>query len=105
MDDVEAHVARDPHDRVEIGSVVVQRRPPVVDELCNRVDAALEQPQRAGVGEHQAGDVVAELRAQVGEVEVAVGGDGDRHQAARSGSSAPEDDRGSARRRMTALRA
>ena len=74
MHDVEAHVAgpADAHDRVEVGAVVVQRRADVVDDPRDLLDAVLEQPERRGVGEHQAGDVVVGLGPQVVEVDVAL---------------------------------
>ena len=73
MDDVEAHVARprDAHHRVEVGAVVVERRADAVDDLGDLLDVRVEQPERVGVGQHQAGDVVVGLRAQVVEVDAA----------------------------------
>ena len=74
MHDVEAHVARaaDAHDRVQVGAVVVERRADAVDDLGDLLDLGLEQPERRGVGQHQAGDVLVGLGAQVVEVDVAV---------------------------------
>ena len=73
VDDVEPHVARaaDPHDRVEVRPVVVERGADAVDDPLDLLDPGLEQPERRGVGEHQARDVVARLGAQVVEIDVA----------------------------------
>ena len=75
MDDVEAHVARprDPHHGVEVGAVVVERRPHLVHDPGDLLDVRVEQPERVGVGEHQAGDVLVGLFAQIVEVHPAVG--------------------------------
>ena len=75
MHDVEAHVAwaREPHHGVEVGAVVVQRRADAVDDLSDLGDVRVEQPERVGVGQHQARDVGVRLRAQVLDVDAAVG--------------------------------
>ena len=75
VDDVEAHVARtaDPHDRVQVRAVVVQRRPHAMHDPLDLLDPRLEQPERRGIGQHQAGDVLVGLRPQVVEVDVAAG--------------------------------
>ena len=75
MDDVEAHVAgaREAHHRVEVGAVVVERRADAVHDLGDLGDVGVEQAERVRVGEHQAGDVGVGLRAQVVEVDAAVG--------------------------------
>ena len=72
--DVEAHVPgpADAHDRVEVGAVVVERGAHVVDDPGDLLDPVLEQPERRGVGEHQAGHVVVGLGPQVVEVDVAL---------------------------------
>ena len=72
--DVEAHVARAraPHDRVEVRAVVVQRRADAVDDLGDLLDVAVEHAERVRVGEHQAGDVLVGLGAQVLDVDAAV---------------------------------
>jgi hypothetical protein len=44
-----------------------------VDDRGDLLDVRVEDAQRVGVGEHQAGRVVAGLRAQVVEVDAAVG--------------------------------
>ena len=74
VDDVEAHVARprEPHHRVEVGAVVVERRADPVHDLGDLVDVVVEQAERVRVGQHQAGDVGVGLRAQVVEVDAAV---------------------------------
>ena len=65
--DVEAHVAwpRQAHHGVEVGAVVVEGGPYPVDDLGDLLDVGVEQAQRVGVGEHQAGDVLVGLLAQV----------------------------------------
>ena len=75
VDDVEAHVARarDAHHGVEVRAVVVERRADVVHDLRDLLDVRVEDAERVRVGEHQAGDVVVGLRAQVVEVDAAVG--------------------------------
>ncbi len=59
VDDVEAHVAgaREAHHGVEVGAVVVERRADAVDDLGDLGDVRVEQAERVGVGQHQAGDV------------------------------------------------
>ncbi len=61
------------HDRVEVRAVVVERRPDRVDDLGDLLDVRVEDPQRVGVGQHQARDLVARLGPQVVEVDAAVG--------------------------------
>ena len=75
VDDVEAHVAGpgDPHHRVEVGAVVVERRADPVHDPRDLLDVGVEQAERVRVGQHQAGDVGVGLRAQVVEVDAAVG--------------------------------
>ncbi len=70
MDDVEAHVAgaRVAHHRVEVGAVVVERPPRLVDQAGDLGDVLVEEAERVGVGQHQAGDLVGvlvDLRPQV----------------------------------------
>ena len=79
MDDVEADVAgpRDPHHRVQVRAVVVQRRADVVDDRGDLLDATVPQPERVRVGEHQARDLVVGLGPQVLDVDAAVVGGGD----------------------------
>ena len=74
VDDVEAHVAgpRDAHHGVEVGPVVVERGPHAVHDRGDLLDVAVEQPERVGVGEHEAGHVVAGLGAQIVDVHAAV---------------------------------
>ena len=78
MDDVEAHVPGpgQTHHGVEVGAVVVERRADAVDDLGDLDDVGIEQAQRVGVGQHQAGDAGVGLRAQVVDVDapVRVGG-------------------------------
>ena len=68
--DVEAHVARprEAHDRVQVGAVVVQRGAHAVHDLGDLGDVLVEDPERVGVRQHQAGDVAVGLAAQVLEV-------------------------------------
>ena len=60
VDDVEAHVAgaRVAHHRVEVGAVVVERPPRLVDQRRDLGDVLVEEPERVRVGQHQAGDLV-----------------------------------------------
>ena len=73
VDDVEAHVAgpRDPADGVQIGAVVVEERPSVVEDVGDLRDPLLEQAERRWVGQHQPGRRRADLGAQVVDVDVA----------------------------------
>ena len=66
MHDVEAHVPRPDHaeHRVEVGPVVVEQAPHVVDHLGDLDDLLLEKPQRVRVREHDPGDVGSEDRAE-----------------------------------------
>ncbi len=75
MDDVEAHVAGPgaPHDRVEVRPVVVESAADAVHDARDLGDVAVEETERVGVGEHQAGDRLVGLRAQVVEVHPALG--------------------------------
>ena len=75
VDDVEAHVAgpRDPHHRVQVRAVVVERAADVVHDRRDLADVAVEQAERVRVREHQAGDVLGRLLAQVVQVDAAVG--------------------------------
>ncbi len=63
---VNAHVAGfDPAEyRGEIGAVVVEQPPGVVDDVRNLPDVPLEHSQRRGVGQHQAGGLGAHHLAQ-----------------------------------------
>ena len=72
--DVEPHVARPraAHHGVEVRAVVVQRRAEAVDDLRDLLDVAIEHAERVRVRQHQAGDVVVGLRAQVVDVDAAV---------------------------------
>src|SRR5262249_1063073 len=70
VDDVEAHVAgpRVPHHRVEVGAVVVERPPRLVNQGGDLGNVLVEDAERVGVGQHQAGDltlVLGQLRPQV----------------------------------------
>ncbi len=81
MDDVEPHVARarTAHDRVEVGAVVVERAPHPVHDRGDLGDVAVEQAEGVGVGQHQRGDVLVGLLAQVVDVHPAVRRRGDLH--------------------------
>jgi hypothetical protein len=81
VDDVEAHVARarDAHDRVEVRPVVVEGRPDAVHDRGDLLDVAVEEPERARVREHEAGDLVVGLRPEVVDVDAAVGVRADLH--------------------------
>ena len=62
-----------PMTALSVRAVVVERAARLVDDLGDLLDLRVEDPQRVGVGEHQAGGVVAGLRPQVVEVDAAVG--------------------------------
>ena len=81
VDDVEAHVARarEAHHRVEVGAVVVERGADAAHDARDLGDVAVEQPERVGVGEHQARRALVDLGAQVVDVDAAVGGRAHRH--------------------------
>jgi hypothetical protein len=70
VDDVEPHVARAAaaHDRVQVCAVVVEGRPAGVDNPGDLGDVLVEDAERVRVGEHQAGDALVDLRAQVVQV-------------------------------------
>ena len=59
------------HDRVQVGAVVVERPAGLVDDPGDLGDVLVEEPERVRVGQHQAGDLVGRLRAQVVEVDPA----------------------------------
>jgi hypothetical protein len=84
--DVESHVARadDTENGIEVGAVVVEQAPHLVHGRGNGLDVLLEEPQRVGVGQHDAGHVGVEHRAQRLQVDAAtvVAGHGDRLVAA-----------------------
>ena len=73
--DVEAHVAgtRDTQHRVEVGSVVVHQAAGLVYKTGNLGDVLLEHAHGVGVGHHHCRHGVVELRAQVVDVDGAVG--------------------------------
>ena len=70
---VEAHVARTGYaaDRVQIGAVVVEQRAGVVEDRSHLLDPLLEQAERRGVGQHQAGGGRPHLAPQVVHIDVA----------------------------------
>ena len=82
---VEAHVARAcvAHDGVEVGAVVVAEATRLVDDAADLDDVGVKEAERVGVGEHEAGRVGADGRAQRVEVDAAlvVGGDRDHGEA------------------------
>ena len=82
---VEAHVARAcvAHDGVEVGAVVVAQAARLVDDAADLDDVGVKEAERVGVGEHEAGRVGADGRAQRVEVDAAlvVGGDRDHGEA------------------------
>ena len=84
--DVESHVARphDAEDGVEVGPVVVEQAPHLMDGRGDGLDVLFEQPQRVGVGQHDPGHVRVEDGPQRGQVDTAplVAGHGDRLVAA-----------------------
>ena len=57
------------HDRVQVGAVVVEGAAGVADHPGDLGDVLVEQAERVRVGEHQAGDLVVDLGAQVVEVD------------------------------------
>ena len=71
VDDVEPHVAGPgvTHDRVQVGAVVVQGAAGVADHPGDLGDVLVEQAERVRVGEHQAGDLIVDLGAQVVDVD------------------------------------
>ncbi len=81
MADVEPHVARprEAHDRVQVGAVVVEGPPRPVHERSDLGDVLVEYAERVGVRQHQAGDLVGEVGAQVVEVYPAALVRGDLH--------------------------
>ena len=81
VDHVEAHVAGadHPHDRVEIGPVVVAQAPRVVDDPGDLQDVPVKNPHRVGVGQHQTGGVRPHGAAQGLHIHAAVFAGGDVH--------------------------
>ena len=73
---VEAHVARTGHteDRVEVGTIIIEERAAGVDELGDLGNLLLEEAQRVGVGHHDGGDVIAQERFEVLDIDEALGG-------------------------------
>jgi len=74
VDDVEAHVARADlaEDGVEVGTVVVQQAARVVDDALDVHDPALEDAERARVGQHDSRGLRTDRRPQGLDVHVAV---------------------------------
>ena len=72
--------ADDAEDGVHVRAVEVHERASIVQELGDLADLGVEQPDRVGVGDHEDGGLVVELRSEVGEVDeaarVALDGDG-----------------------------
>ena len=68
---VHAHVARpgDPEDGVHVGAVQVQQGTPLVQEPGDRADLRIEQSERVGVGHHEDRRLVAQLGAEVVQVD------------------------------------
>src|ERR1700674_2367926 len=74
MDSVEAHVPRaaDAHERVQVGSVVVQLGSGRVNKFRYIQYLTLKQPQGIGVCEHERGDVLGQLALQVRQADPSV---------------------------------
>ena len=72
VDDVEAHVSGpgDPHDRVEIRTVVVEERAGVVEDPRHLLDPLVEQAERGRVREHEPGRPLVHLHSEIVEVEI-----------------------------------
>ena len=73
MHDVEAHVAgpRDAADRVQVRTVVVHERAHAAEDVADLFDVLVEEAERRGIREHQAGGVLVDLAAQILDVDVA----------------------------------
>jgi hypothetical protein len=73
--DVEAHVTGpdDAENGVEVGAVVVHQPADVVHGGGDLGDVLLEQAQRVGVRQHDAGHLLVQQRAQGGHVDQAAG--------------------------------
>ena len=73
MHDVDAHEAglRDAEYGVEVRPVTVDQPSRLVYQARDLQEVLFEQPQGIGVGEHQAGDAVVELRPEVEHIHVA----------------------------------
>ena len=73
VDDVEPHVAgpRDAADGVQVRAVVVHQRAGVVEDVADLLDVLVEETERRGVRQHQAGGLPVDLLAEVVEVDVA----------------------------------
>ncbi len=79
VDDIEAHVTR-PHlaeNRVEVGAVVIQQAAGRVHDACHFLDTPLEHAEGRRVGQHDAGRLRADHRAQCFDIDVAIFTDGD----------------------------
>ena len=65
-------------DGVEIGPVAIEVRADFVHRLGDLQDLVLEQPAGVGIGQHDAGDIIAELRLHHRKIDPAAGivGDG-----------------------------
>ncbi len=66
VDDIEAHVTRPEaaDEGVEVRTIVVGEAAGLVDQLADLPDVALEEPEGVRVGQHDAGDVVAQEAAK-----------------------------------------
>ena len=60
-----------PDDRVEIGTVAIEERAGAMHRGGDVEDLVLEQAAGVGVGQHQRGDIAAELRLQRGQIDPA----------------------------------
>ena len=85
--DAEVGGADPADDGVEVGAVAVEEGAGRVDGVGDLDDVALEQPAGVGVGQHDRGDVVAQLRLQRVQIDAAggVGRDGVHGEAAGRG--------------------
>ncbi len=72
MDDVEAHVARagDAADGIQVRSVVVHEGARGVEDVPDRLDVLVEEPERRRVRQHQSRRVLVHLAAEVVQVDV-----------------------------------
>jgi len=80
--------AADAQDGVHVGAVKINESAAGVDSLRDQPHAAFEQPQRAGVRDHEYGDLIVKLRAQVVEIDEALSGalHGDRFEPGHAGA-------------------
>ncbi len=88
---IDAHIAgaQDAQQGVHVGAIAIDQPAAIVDSLDDMLKVLIEEPQRVGVGQHQADDGIVALRLECRQVHVAalIGGDLDDLQTDHAGGS------------------